>query len=139
MLRDILAAVAGLAIAVLIVFLGEELGHTVYPMPAGLDPMDVEALRPYIATMPLGAFMMLLGAWVIATFVGAAVAGRIGTAKAWIYPAVVGGFMLAATAANLIAIPHPLWFSITSLLAILGSAWLAWKVALLSGNSRDSV
>ena len=128
MLRDILACVAGVAIAFLIVFLADELSHMMYPPPPGLDFSDPEALRPYLATMPIGAFLSVMGGWVIATFVGSVVAGRIGTAKAWIFPLVVGGLVFAATLANLIAIPHPLWFSITSLIAILGSAWLAWKV-----------
>ena len=129
MLRDILAGVAGVAIAVLIVFLGDELSHMVYPLPEGLDAKDAEALRAYVATLPLGAFVMLMGGWVVASFVGSVVAGRIGTAKAWIYPVVVGGFMLSATVANLIAIPHPHWFSAVALLAIAASAWLAYLLA----------
>ncbi|MDA0705062.1 MAG: hypothetical protein O2805_00195 [Proteobacteria bacterium] len=131
MLRDIFAGVLGVAIAVLIVFLSDELSHMMYPLPEGLDPTDYEALRPYIASMPLGAFLMVMGGWVVATLVGAVVAGRIGTAKAWVYPTLVGGLMFAATTATLIAIPHPLWFSAVSLLAILASAWLAWKVSPL--------
>ena len=129
MLRDILAGIIGVAIAVLIVFLSDMLSHMVYPMPAGLDAQDAEALRPYIASLPMGAFLMLMGGWCIATFVGSIVAGRIGTAKAWIYPAAVGGLMFAATTATLIAIPHPHWFSAISLAAILSSAWLAFFVA----------
>lgn len=130
MLRDILAGILGVAIAVLIVFLADELSHMLYPMPAGLDPQDVAALRPYIASMPIGAFLTIMGGWTLATFVGSVVAGRIGTAKAWIYPTIVGGFIFAATTATLIAIPHPHWFTATSLVAILVSAWLAWRVAV---------
>jgi hypothetical protein len=129
MLRDILACIVGVVIAVLIVFLADELTHMMYPMPAGLDASDTEDLRDYIATLPLGAFLMLMGGWVVATFVGAVVADRIGTAKAWIYPTAVGGFVFAATTANLILIPHPHWFTAVSLAAILVSAWLAWAVA----------
>jgi hypothetical protein len=129
MFRDILAGVTGIAIAVLIVFLSDELSHMLYPMPAGLDPQDSEALRPYIAALPMGAFLMVMGGWVIATFVGSVVAGRIGTAKPWVYPSVVGGVMFAATTATLIAIPHPHWFTTISLIAILASAWLAFIVA----------
>ena len=136
MLRDILAGVVGVAIAVLIVFLSDMLSHTVYPMPAGLDPQDAEALRPYIASLPFGALLMVMGGWIVATFVGSVVAGRIGTAKAWVYPAVVGGLMFAATTATLIAIPHPHWFSATSLIAILVSAWLANIVAPTGSSSR---
>ena len=130
MLRDILAGVAGVASAIAIVFLSEELSYMLYPMPASVDPGDTESLRAYIETLPLGAFLMLVGGWSIATFVGAVVADRIGTAKAWIYPTVVGGFMFAATTANLILIPHPHWFTAVSLVAILASAWLAWRVAV---------
>jgi hypothetical protein len=135
MLRDILGGVTGVAVAVLIVFLADELSHMTYPMPPGVDPTDGEALRAYVASMPLGAFLMVMGGWVVATFVGAVVAGRIGTAKRWVYPAIVGILMFAATAATLIMIPHPMWFSVVSLLAILASAWLAWKVAPLSDES----
>jgi hypothetical protein len=123
-------------IAVLIVFLTEELVHMMYPMPAGLDASDTDDLRDYVATLPLSAFLMLMGGWVTATFVGAVVADRIGTAKVWIYPTIVGGFMFAATTANLILIPHPHWFTAVSLAAILVSAWLAWRVAIAIENSR---
>lgn len=139
MLRDILAGILGVAIAVLIVFLADELSHMLYPMPAGLDPQDVAALRPYIASMPIGAFLTIMGGWTVATFVGSVVAGRIGTAKAWIYPTIVGGFIFAATTATLIAIPHPHWFTATSLVAILVSAWLAWRVAVaIDAPAADS-
>ena len=136
MLRDILAGIAGVVIAVLIVFLADELSHMMYPMPASLDPSDTGDLRDYIATMPLSAFLMVMGGWVVATFVGSVVADRIGTAKVWIYPTIVGGFMFAATTANLILIPHPHWFTAVSLAAILVSAWLAWRVAVAIKASR---
>jgi len=129
MLRDILAGFAGVVIAVVIVFLADELSHMLYPFPAGLDPGDSDALRDYIAALPAGAYLLVMGGWVLGTFVGAVAADRIGTAKAWIYPSVVGILMFAATASTLIAIPHPLWFSIVSLLAILASTWCAWLVA----------
>ncbi len=138
MLRDILAGIVGVVIAILIVFLAEELSHMMYPMPASLDPGNTADLRDYIATLPLGAFLMLMGGWVVATFVGAVVADRIGTAKAWIYPTLVGGFMFAATTANLILIPHPHWFTAVSLAAILVSAWLAWWVAVAIKASRPA-
>jgi hypothetical protein len=129
MLRNILAGVLGIAIAIVIVFLVTELNLVRYPLPEGLDTGDAAALRDHIATLPIGAFLTLIAGWAVATFVGAVVARRVGTAKAWVYPAVVGGFVFVATVANLIAIPHPHWFMAVSLIAILGSAWLAWFVA----------
>ena len=137
MLRDVLGGIAGIAIAVLIVFLADMLSHTVYPPPPNLDFTDVEALRPYIATLPIGAFLIVMGGPIIGTFVGAVVAGKIGSAKVWVYPAIVGALMFAGTISNLIAIPHPLWFSIISLLGILASGWLAMQLAKLNGTSPN--
>ncbi|MGI9222106.1 MAG: hypothetical protein ACR2QS_13840 [Woeseiaceae bacterium] len=128
MLRNILAGIIGIAIAVAIVFLADKLSHMMYPLPNGLDTSDMEALRDHIATLPIGALLSVMAGWVVAAFVGAVVAGRIGDAKAWIHPTVVGGFVFTATTANLIAIPHPHWFTAVSLTAILASAWLAWRV-----------
>jgi hypothetical protein len=139
MLRDILGGVAGVAIAVAIVFLADVLSHMLYPFPADLDASDPAGTRAYIATLPIGAFLMIMGGWVLGTFVGAVVAARIGTAKAWVYPTIVGLLMFAATTATLIAIPHPHWFSIVSLLAILASAWLAWLVARTAASYRKLV
>ena len=136
MLRDILAGIAGVVIAVLIVFLADELSHMMYPMPANIDVRDTEVLGAYIATLPIGAFLMIMGGWVVATFVGSVVADRIGTAKTWIYPTIVGGVIFAATTANLILIPHPHWFTAVALTAILMSAWLAWRVAEALKTSR---
>jgi hypothetical protein len=131
--------VAGVAIAVAIVFLADVLSHMLYPFPAELDANDSAGMRAYIATLPIGAFLMVMGGWVLGTFVGAVVAARIGTAKAWVYPTIVGLLMFAATTATLIAIPHPHWFSIISLLAILASAWLAWLVARTAASYRKLV
>ncbi len=137
MIRDILAALAGIAIAVLIVFIATELNHTVYPPPPQLDFSDPDALRPFIATLPIGAFLLLMGGWVVGTFVGSVIAGRIGTAKPWVYPAIVGGLVFTATVANLLAIPHPLWFSITALIGIVASAWLSTRVAVTGNSSQN--
>lgn len=39
--------------------------------------------------------------------------------------------MLAATIANLISLPHPLWFTVTAIAVIPFMAWLAGVLALV--------
>ncbi len=129
MLKDVFAGILGVAIAVAIVFVSDQLGDMLYPVPPDLDSGNLEALGRHIATLPAAAFLLVIAGRVIATFVGAVVAGRIGDAPAWMYPTVVGGFVFAATTAVIIAIPHPHWFSAVLLASILASAWLAWRVA----------
>ena len=125
MIRNPIAVIAGLVIAFVLILLVEKIGHTIYPPPADLDFSDPDAVRPYIATLPVFALLFPMFAWFIGTFVGSVVACLLGTARPIIFAGVVGVLVLAATIANLIVIPHPLWFSILSVIGIVVSAWLA--------------
>ena len=68
-------------------------------------------------------------AWFTGTFAGSLAACYTGTARPVIFVGIVGGLVFARTVANLILIPHPLWFSIVSLAGIVASAWLAMQIA----------
>ena len=135
MVRNAAAAVTGLIIAFVLIMLIEKLGHFIYPPPADLDFSDLEAIRPYIATLPFLALLFPMIAWVVATFAGTLVASKIGTAKPKLFGAIVGGLVLAATIANLVMIPHPVWFSVLSLIGIVASAWFAVRVASGPGEA----
>ena len=129
MIRNAAAIVVGIVTAFGLIWLIELLGHTIYPPPADLDFSDTEAIRPYIATLPVIALLFPMFAWFIGTFAGSLVGCYIGEARPLLFVGVVGGLVLAATIANLIVIPHPLWFSIISILGIVASAWLALQIA----------
>ncbi len=131
MLRKVLGALAGIDTEVLTVMLMEWLSHTIYQLPAGLDVTDTEALSTYIAAAPLGALLLVLFGYLIATFGGTFVACLIGRAPPYIYALLIAVLMLAGTASNLIIIPHPPWFSASAVVGIIASAWLAKKVATM--------
>ncbi len=137
MIRNIAALIAGIITAFASIYLIEMLGHTIYPPPPDLDFSDPDAIRPYIATLPIIALLFPMFGWFIGAFAGSLVANFCGDAKPYVYAAAVGGLVFAATVANLILIPHPLWFSITSLLGIIASAWLATRVAVTGNSSRN--
>ncbi len=129
MLRSIGAGVVGLVTAILLVWLIELIGHAVYPPPVDIDFSDPEAVRTYIAALPVAAVLFVGVAWVIGTFVGISVACRIGRARPVIYVVLVGGFVLAGAITMLIIIPHPWWFSVVSLPAIIAAAYAASRLA----------
>lgn len=134
--KNIGAGIAGIAIAIAIVWLIEAVGHSVYPPPPNLNFADADAMRAYTSTLPIGAFLFVGGAWFVATLCGTFAACKIGDAKPLVFAAVVGGLMLIATAANLIMIPHPLWFSILGVAGIIVAAWLG--MTLGAGSSSNS-
>ena len=136
MLRDAGAAIAGIIVAFALIFGIEFIGHMIYPPPEGLDFSDPEAMRPYVASLPLLALLFPMFAWFIATFVGTLVASAIGTARPVIFAAIIGMLILAGTITNLIWIPHPLWFSVIAVIGIIASAWLAVLLAPTGSSSR---
>lgn len=133
--KNIAAGVAGVLVAMGLVWLVEMIGHAVYPPPPDIDFSDPDAMRVYIGTLPIGAFLFVGGAWFIGTLGGTLAACHFGSAAPKIYAMVVGGLMLVATATNLALIPHPLWFAILGVVGVIAAAWLG--MFLSSGSDAE--
>jgi hypothetical protein len=138
MFRNLAAIVIGVITAFVTVMLVDKIGHTIYPPPAGLDFTNPDAIRPYLATLPIGAFLFILASAVVAAFAGTLIACFIGTARPGTFGAVVGGIVLAASVANFIAIPHPLWLSLATLSGIILSTLAAMRLAVASSGRNSS-
>jgi hypothetical protein len=137
MFRSVGAIAAGIVVAYVTVVLINMLNHELFPPPVGLDFSDPDAIRPYLATLPIGAFLLILASSVVAAFVGTLLACYIGKGNPLLYGGVVGGFILAATIANFILIPHPLWLVIATLAGIVLSTLLAMKLAPTAGTDIE--
>jgi predicted MFS family arabinose efflux permease len=128
MARAIIAVIAGVIAAFIAILLVEELGALI--VPAGQSPplTDAAAMAAYLATLPMSAYAFVLAAYAVGSAVGGTVAarmvGRRDSRTVW----VVGALVLAATVANLVMIPHPFWFSIASVAAILIGIAIAARV-----------
>lgn len=129
MVRKIAAVLAGIVVALALVFIIEMVGHQVYPPPAGLDFTKPEVVASYMQTLPAGAFVFVLTGFAVATLVGGWVCATIARGRPMLFAGVIGVLMLAATVANLLMIPHPLWFSISAITLIILSTILAGRLA----------
>jgi hypothetical protein len=78
-----------------------------------------------------------LWAYFIATFCGTLIARLVGTTRPLLLATLIGLPVLAGTFANLISIPHPLWFSGCAVLGIIFSALLASAIAATGNSSRN--
>ena len=129
MWRLILAPVAGIVVAFTLVAVIEMAGHMLHPPPADLDYSNRVAMEAFIATLPTSAFLFVLAAWTIGTFAGAWVAAWMAGRRSLLMAGIVGGLMLIASAANLVMIPHPWWFSVSALVLIPAMIYLASRLA----------
>ena len=126
--RKISAVVLGVVTAVVLIIAIEALGHAVYPPPDDLDTSNIEALQAYVMNAPLAALLFVMAGWLIATLVGGLLACFIARETPLVHAAIVGGLVLLGTIINLLSIPHPLWFSITSVLAIIATIFITGRL-----------
>ncbi len=127
MLKKIVAVVTGVVSAGLVISMAERVGHAIYPPPAGLDVSDPAAIEALIKSLPVGAFLLVLFAWLAGIVVGATVACLIVRENARLYTAIIGGLVLAGTIVSFVMIPHPAWFAAVSVAVIIGiTALTAW-------------
>jgi hypothetical protein len=141
MLSKILAVVFGVVAAVIVIIAIEALGHAMYPPPGDLDITDRQAMEAYVAGLPLGALLFVMAAWVAATFTGGLLACFIAKEMPFVYASIVGMLVLLGTIINLMSIPHPLWFSIVSVSAIIATifvtGWLGSNFFANPGSERQ--
>ncbi len=118
--KYVLPVVVGVIAGMLLIKLGENLVGKLYPLPAGIDQNNVEALAKAVAAMPKAAFELLLLNYAISSFV-AGLAATLVAGRTMMRPAViVGVIMTLGGLFNVLTFPkQPVWFSVSNLLVYL--------------------
>jgi hypothetical protein len=125
--HTVIAVIAGVVVAFALVAAIEWLGQQMYPTPPGLDLTRPDQAQDYVRNLPLGALLLVLTSWVVATFCGGIVAAAIEKGRPRRAAAIVGVVVLLVTLANLVLIPHPLWFSILGVASIVAASLAAGR------------
>ena len=142
MLRNGLAALAGVIAAVVLTMVLQFVAHIVAPPSSEMieafqkitsdDPATIEQAREMFAVElnkhPLQLVLVIVS-HALGTFFGALIAVRVAR-EAHIVPAsIVGSLMLLGGIANVLMIPHPAWFNAIDLLLYIPAALFAWRLA----------
>jgi hypothetical protein len=129
LVRGTVAVMAGVMAAFLVIMLVQLLGAVLYPAPAGFDPKDPEALTALTASLPLGAFLMVLLGYLLGAVAGGYLAARLAPSRRAVHAGIVAAFLLAGSIMNLVSIPHPAWFLAANLLIVAVVPVLAGRLA----------
>lgn len=123
MLRKILGVIAGAVTGIVTISLVQWIGHQVFPIPADIDPTDIEALASYMDRIPLASKLAVVVAWTLGPIVGGIVGGRIAQARwaSW----VPGGLTALGLVLNATMIPHPIWMLALGALGIAVGTFVA--------------
>lgn len=127
-MRKFISILAGLFAGSLVVFIVEKIGHTVYPLPEGIDPNNIEAFKEYAQTMPVGAMLFVILAWALGAFAAGIVTTLVGKESTKMFSLITGGILMLFGLINLIMIPHPVWFAILGMAVYLPFAYLGHKL-----------
>jgi hypothetical protein len=114
----------------------ETVCSSLYPPPPDLDASDHEAMGAYIGELPVGALLVLLVGWAIASGAGAWVAARVAGRAPITHGLIVGGWFLAGAIMTMMMIPHPVWMMIAAVAALSGCSYLGARVAATTPPAR---
>lgn len=127
--RLIVAAFLGVVAALSIVTAADVVGRRMYPAPVELDLSNAIELHAYVETLPVGAYVLVLCSWTMATLVGGVTAALIGRQRPHFLAGVSGVVIILAVIPNLRIIPYPNWFVAAAILVVPLAAWAAGVLA----------
>lgn len=128
MWRKLAAVIVGLIVGGLVVGLIESIGHNVYP--SGLtEESNLEDFKHYVETAPVMALLFIPLAYLVGTFVGGFVTGKIATQgeSKLVYTSCAILFLFGII--NMFQFPHPVWLNIVAIIAFMLATFLAIKLS----------
>jgi hypothetical protein len=131
-LRSLVAVVVGFVAASIVMMIVETInGRVLYPKLgiAAQGVTDRETIRALLATAPVGAFLVVIGGWILGGVAGGWTTARLATKAKTGHALVLGALLTLAGVANNLMIPPPLWFWFVSLLVLLPAAYLGARLA----------
>lgn len=112
-MKNVLATIVGFIVASLTVYIFESIiGHNLFPLPEGANPMDMEWLKNNMDQIPIGSKILVVIGHFAGILTGMFTAAKI-SKESMVPSYIVGGLMIAATFFNIVILPKELWFSIS--------------------------
>jgi len=129
MARRILSVIAGIAVGVIIVMVGDAATHFLFPPPPDLNIENKEQMIVFVKSIPNSVFLIMFSFWILSSFTGGFVAGKINKAGWKRSSIVTGTILMAAAIINIVLLPHPVWMIIGVIILYIPAAWLGGKLA----------
>jgi hypothetical protein len=113
-----------------IIFVIEGLSSRMYPPPPALNLRDSVAIRAWIKSLPIGAFLLVLAAYACGSLAGGAIATLVSGRRKLRVGLTVGLILTVAGVLNLLDVPHPAWFALVSTATYLPFAFVGSRLLI---------
>jgi hypothetical protein len=131
-LRRIFGVILGFVVASAVMMLIEFTnGHLLYPDlgRAAKHIKDAAAMRDLMASAPTGAFVVVLGGWLLGSIAGGWTATRFTRTDSGVPALILGVLLTLAGISNNLMMPPPAWFWVASLAVLLPGSWYGGRCA----------
>jgi len=128
MLRRIAAVILGFFISAVLFTAFQFLISKQFPPDEGFNSYDPEALEIYLRSLPNKMFVMITGAFALATFFGSFFTAKNADKYKLYLGLTVGGMMLVGVVTYISVMMAPKWMIIAAPLAILVVAFIGGKL-----------
>lgn len=127
--KNILVIIVALVTGALIVYGFETLSHQLFPPPSDINTNDLESLKKVIKNAPAGSLALVLLAHAFGALVSGWIIGKFAASSHRLLALAIGLLLTVAGVANLVMIPHPVWFSISDACIYLPMTLLGLKLS----------
>ncbi len=124
-----MAVIIGLTVAFVIKWIYIFIDQSLFPLPPGLDPSDMDAIKEYYGQLPNSNFLLALSSNVVMTFGAAFTAVKVAATQYRNIALGLGLFLLVMGLIKLFTIPHPIWFTILDLVLYIPVAGFGYRMA----------
>lgn len=137
MWKNILSVVVGLIAGFLIFYALEALSNKMYPLPPFFDlkKADWETAKFFVDMIPVGAFLIVLLAYVFGSVMGGFLSFLI--SEKIQQPLIVGSAFMIGGIVNLFMLPQPLWFAIISVMVFLPFALVGGRIGMIIKKKKN--
>lgn len=124
-----------LCIGCIVVAMIQSVGHQIYGVVNITQHDSKDDIKKVISSLPLGAFIFIELSYVLGSLVCGMIVSLLEQRNSGIKVAVVNGFILTAFGIiNVVTIPHPLWFTILSLITFLPCVYIGYNLRRFNDN-----
>jgi hypothetical protein len=129
MFKRIFSVFVGLVTGIIIVMIGDASIHILFPNPEGINLNHKEAIESFMKSVPTSILIIMLSFWILSSFLGGYVAGKINKTEWKISAIITGSALMIVAILNMLTIPHPMWMVLLSVILYIPASYIGGKLA----------
>ena len=110
--------VAGFIVASIIMFIFEWINHFIFPLPAGLDQKDTDAVQAFTASLQWTAYILVFLGWAVGAFEGGCTTAWLAGERQFRATAILAVLLVLAGIADMSILGFPLVSTLLGLLIL---------------------